>query len=95
MNGKVYKMVQSITKEEILQNCEYEEIPDYGTMMSYEEFMKAVKSYCITDYDGDGDLVLFNKVVKGTSIWIHNKTVHFIDKLFVPFDVLYDFLVMM
>ena len=45
-------------------NCEYEEIPDYSDVMSYEKFMKAVNSYCIMDYDGSGELVLFDKVVK-------------------------------
>ena len=89
MNGNIYKVVPGITKEEILQNCEYEEIPDYGDVMSYEEFMEAVNSYCITDYDGSGDLVLFDKVVKRTSAWIANKTVYFTDKFFVPFETLY------
>ena len=64
MNGNIYKVAPSITKEEILQNCEYEEIPDYSDVMSYEKFMKAVNSYCIMDYDGSGELVLFDKVVK-------------------------------
>ena len=89
MNGNIYKVAPIITKEEILQNCEYEEIPDYGDVMSYEKFMKAVNSYCIMDYDGSGELVLFDKVVKRTSTWIANKTVYFADKFFVPFDVLH------
>ena len=89
MNGKIYKATPSITKEEILQSCKYEEIPDFGHVMQYEQFKKAVDSYCITDYDGRGDLILFDKVVSDTSIWVHNKTVHFYNKFFVPFDVLY------
>lgn len=89
MNGNIYKIAPSITKEEILQNCKYEEILDYGDVMSYEEFMKAVNSYCIIDYDGSGELILYDKVVKNTSIWISNKTVYFADKFFVPFDVLH------
>lgn len=89
MNGNIYKVAPSITKEEILQNCKYEEIPDYGDVMLYEEFMDAVSSYCITDYDGSGELVLFDKVVLGTSTWIHNRTVYFSNKFFVPFDVLH------
>lgn len=41
------------------------------------------------DYDGSGDLVLFDKVVEDTSTWIHNRTVYFSNKFFVPFDVLH------
>lgn len=89
MNGKIYKEAPSITKEEILQNCKYEEMSNFGCVMPYEQFKKAVDSYCITDYDGSGDLILFDKVVSDTSIWVYNKTVHFYNKFFVPFDVLY------
>ena len=89
MNGNIYKVAPSITKEEILQNCDYEEIPDYGDVMSYKEFIEAVDNFCIIDYDGSGKLILYDKVVKNTSIWIFNKTVYFTDKFFVPFDVLY------
>lgn len=89
MNGNIYKVAPSITKEEILQNCKYRDIPDYGDVMTYEEFMDCVESYGIIDYDGSGDLVLFNKVVEDTSTWIHNRTVYFSNKFFVPFDVLH------
>lgn len=89
MNNKIYKESPSITKEEILQNCQYEDIPEYGDVMSYKEFTECVNSYCITDYDGSGNLVLFDKVVDNASTWISYKTVHFSGKFFVPFDVLY------
>lgn len=89
MNGHIYKVVPSITKEEILQNCEYEEMPEYGDLFDYKEFSEAVNNWVLTDYDGSGSLVLFEKRVKGTSTWLSNKTVYFKDKLFVPFDVLY------
>lgn len=64
MNGNIYKVAPSITKEEILQNCDYEEIPDYGDVMSYKEFIEAVDNFCIIDYDGSGELILYDKVVK-------------------------------
>ena len=89
MNGKIYKVAPSITKEEILQNCGFKEIPDYGNVMTYKGFMEAVDSWCIMDYDGSGNLVLYDKVVVRTSTWIHNRTVYFADRFFVPFDVLY------
>lgn len=89
MNGKIYKAASSITKEEILEVCEFEEIPDYGRVMTYEEFADAVDGYCIMDYDGSGDLILYDKVVVGTSTWIYNRTVHFDDRFFVPFNVLH------
>lgn len=89
MNGNIYKVVPIITKEEILEVCEFEEIPDFGDVMTYKEFMDDVDSWCITDYDGSGDLILCDKVVVSASIWIHNKTVYFADRFFVPFDVLH------
>lgn len=89
MNGNIYKLAPSITKEEILQNCKFREIPDYGDVMTYQEFMKAVNSFCIMDYDGSGEIILFDKVVENASTWIHHRTVYFEDRFFVPFDVLY------
>lgn len=89
MNGNIYKVVPSITKEEILEVCDFDDIPDYGDVMTYEEFIDAVDSWSIMDYDGSGDLILYNKVAVRTSTWIHNKTVYFADRFFVPFDVLH------
>ena len=40
MNGNIYKLTPSITKEKILQNCEYNDIPDYGDVITYEHFME-------------------------------------------------------
>lgn len=89
MNGKIYKVAQNITKEEILEVCEFDDVPDFGDVFTYEEFMDAVDSWCIMDYDGTGDLMLYDKVVKFTSTWIHNRSVYFVNKFFVPFDVLH------
>ena len=89
MNGKIYKVAPSITKEEILGVCKFREIPDFGDVMNYEEFMDDVDSFGIMDYDGSGDLILYDKVVERTSTWIHNRAVYFVDRFFVPFDVLH------
>lgn len=89
MNGKIYKVAPRIFKEEIVEGCKFEEIPDYGRVMSYKEFASAVDSWCIMDYDGCGELILYDKVVADTSTWIYNRTVHFENRFFVPFDVLY------
>ena len=89
MNGKIYKVAPSITKEEILQMCKFEDVPDFGDVMTYEDFIDAVESWSIMDYDGTGDLMLYDKVVKYTSTWIHNRSVYFADRFFVPFDVLH------
>lgn len=89
MNRNIYKLTPNITKEEILQNCEYNDIPDYGDVMTYEHFMNCVNNYGIMDNDGSGELVLFNKVVTNTALWIYHETVYFTDKFFVPFHVLH------
>lgn len=44
MNGNIYKVAASITKEEILENCKYGDIPEYGKVMSYGEFLDCVES---------------------------------------------------
>ena len=91
MKGNIYKMIPSITKEEILQNCEYNEnIPDYGDVFTYDDFIRDVDCYAITDYDGNGQLMLFGKIVKDTGLWIYNKCVYFRGRFFVPFKVLYN-----
>ena len=89
MNGKIYKVAPGITKEEILSVCEFGEVPDFGDVMTYEKFMDAVESWTIMDCDGSGDLMLYDKVVKFTSTWIHHRSVFFVNKFFVPFDVLH------
>jgi hypothetical protein len=48
-----------------------------------------VEDYSIIDYDGTGRLVLNNKVVHYTSTWLHNRSMFFVNKFFVPFDVLH------
>lgn len=90
MRGKIYKAVPTITKEEILAICEYEEISEYGDVMTYENFIENVDNYCIMDYDGSGELMLFGKVVKHTSTWISDRCIYFRDALFVPFETLYE-----
>ena len=90
MRGNIYKVAPSITKEEILAVCKYDDVPDYGDVMTYEEFMGCVESYGIIDYDGSGELMLFDKVVKNTSTWVNDRCVYFRDKFFVPFDVLHN-----
>lgn len=89
MNGKIYKVVPEITKEEILQVCEFKGIPNYGTVMTFQKFTDAVDEEYITDYDGSGKLILNDKVVMYTSTWIRNRCVYFIDKFIIPFNVLY------
>lgn len=89
MNGKIYKVVESITKEEILQNCQFEDLPDYGDLMTYDDFMRNVEDYSIMDYDGSGKLVICDKVVRGTCTWISKRAMYFVDSCIVPFDTLY------
>lgn len=90
MNGIIYKAVPSITKDEILQICRFDnEISVYGDVMSYDEFASCVKCYGITDYDGSGELILSDKVVTNSEILCYNRSVYFDGKLFVPFDVLH------
>lgn len=90
MDGRnVYKVAESITKDEILQVCNYGPISEYGDIFDYNKFVSCVECYGITDYDGYGELVLYDKEVKNSSILCDCKTVYFCNNYFVPFDVLY------
>lgn len=89
MNGNIYKLEPSITKEEILQVCKFSDIPNYGDVMSYKEFMECVDSYSLMDYDGSGRIIINDKKISNSSTWLGHKTVYFENKFFVPFDVLY------
>ena len=90
MHGHIYKATPSITKDEILSTCTFDDMPDYGDVMTYESFVDAISSYCIMDYDGCGELILNNKVVDGTCVWIGNRTMYFEDRFFVPLDTLHE-----
>jgi len=76
--------IKSITRKEILQNIQfYDEIPDFGDVMTYKQFMEYVNSGCIIDYDGDGDLMLFGKVVKALPL------IFMSEKFFLKVNILY------
>ena len=89
MNGNIYKVAPSITKEEILSVCEFDEIPNFGDVMTYEKFIDAVDSWSIMDYDGTGHIILYDKVVARTSTWLHKKSIYFADRFFVSFNVMH------
>lgn len=65
-----------ITAADIVKMCEVMDIPSYGTVMSYEEFMSHVTAGCIMDYDGDGEIILFDKLVKNSYVSIYNRSAH-------------------
>lgn len=88
MFGKIYKEVSSVTKEEVLACCEYEDIPDYGDEMSYDEFVDDVNCGSLTDWDGCADLMLYKKVVKHTEVWLQRRAVYFHNGLILPFEAL-------
>lgn len=89
MEKNIYKIVSDIAKEEILQHCEYEKVPDYGDVKSFEDFMVDVEYGCIMDYDGDGKLILHDKVVKGSSLWVDEGYVCLKKFAFIPFEKLH------
>lgn len=89
MNGVIYKAVDSITKEEILQACKFEDrIDKWGDTMNYDEFTACVRSYGITDYDGFGEIMLFNKVVSNSSVICDADAVFIEYRFFIPFEYL-------
>lgn len=88
MDKNIYKVVPDISEEEILQNCEQEELPDFGDVKSFENFMEDVEYGCIMDYDGDGKLILYDKVIKGSSLWVDEGYVCLDNVAFIPFEKL-------
>jgi hypothetical protein len=59
-----------------------QEIPNYGDIMTLEEFIKCVKSGGFIDYDGSGNYLEFNKM---TNIDIYPSDVEF-NKIRTQFD---------
>lgn len=94
MNGIIYKAVNSITKEEILATIDEYEIIDTNdteyNIYEYNDFLEDVNNYYITNYDGSGNLIINDKLLLNTSLLLFEKSVYFENKLFVPFNVLYN-----
>lgn len=80
------------TKEEILDMCRFEDIDELGNVMTYDEFTENVYDGCITDYDGEGELILFDRCVGNSSIACDCEVViiHTVmGNYFIPFKTLY------
>ena len=92
MKGVIYKAVESIVAEEVLNACEFEEVPkESGDIFSYDDFCNDVNSYCLTDYDGCGGIIIEGKgVAINTETDICLKRIHIGGKLIVPWEVLYE-----
>jgi hypothetical protein len=45
-----------------IKKVEFEDIPDYGDLMTMEEWISCVRCGCFIDYDGTGYLALENKM---------------------------------
>ena len=89
MSGKIFKAVDSITKAEVLEVCRLADVRDYGDVMTYEEFMAHVECGGITDYDGEGAFVFKDKIATNTGTGVGDRTMYFVDKLSVPFEILH------
>ena len=88
MERNIYKVVSSVTEKEILQHCEYEKVPDYGEVVTFEDFMKDIEYGCIMDCDGHGELILHDKVVKDSSLWVDEGYACLENVGFIPFEKL-------
>ena len=82
--------LKNIRAEDILSMCEVEDVPVYGTVMTYEEFRDDVESGCITDYDGEGEIILLDKVIKDSYISIYNWSAHVEPGVNAPLECLYE-----
>ena len=88
MQRNIYKVVSNITAEEILQHCEYEKVPDYRDVKSFEDFMEDVEYGCIMDCDGCGELILHDNVVKNSSLLVDEGYACLENVAFIPFEKL-------
>jgi hypothetical protein len=77
--------------EQIYNNFKYEEIPDFGDVLTLEKFLDYVDSGLIIDYDGDGELIIDDKVVKHTFTWIAYKSFVINEEYIISFNILKDF----
>lgn len=95
MFNKIFKVSDEITKEEILGACKYaptdEDIEtDRETIFSYDKFMYSINHFHISDYDGEGYLMIDGVIIENAIVWINQRTVYFENILFVPLNVLYN-----
>lgn len=89
MKGIIFKRDTMVSRKEFEEFCEFESISGFGVIFSYEDFMDMIETGCITDYDGFGELVLFDKTVTNSSVSILNRNVYIEGSLFVPLETLY------
>lgn len=89
-NSLIYRVVPDITEREIIEHCQFGDIPDFGDRMSYKEFMDATGSKCIMDYDGSGEIAIDGKSVTNSSTWIRDDSVWIEGCAKVPFKKLYE-----
>ena len=86
MENTIFKQVNDITKEEVLKEMQFKDIPDYGDVMSIQKFEALNDNGCIIDYDGSGALVYDNKEVTNSAVWCFNKSVLIARKFILPYD---------
>lgn len=89
MKGMIFKRDAVVSSKEFEEACEFENISDFGDVFSYEDFMDMIETGCISDYDGSGELVLFDKTVVNSCISISNRNAYIEGSLFVPFEILH------
>lgn len=83
--------VPSITAKQVLDvfnKGELCDVPSFADLMDMDEFIEEVDSYCITDGDGSGMLVIDGKVNQCTCVICEWDAVIIGDTLVVPFGIL-------
>lgn len=74
--------------EEIINTLNFDEIPNFGDVMSLDEFIDYTKSGCLIDYDGTGDLIIDNKRVTNSVSWIFDNSFKVGNNYIIKFESL-------
>lgn len=86
----ILKKADSVTIEELIDACEFEEVPDCGYILEIAEVIDDIERFHITDYDGFGFLMIDDRLAKNSSIDCHNKRLYISDEFIISLNTLYD-----
>ena len=79
----------SVSAQEVLEAIKDDLVPlkdNCGEPMTWDEFATAVRVGGITDYDGQGDLIIDGRASSNDLLWIATEMLYIYDRFMIPFE---------
>lgn len=70
--------ITNISKDNIVKMCLFDEIPHYGHVISYKDFIEEIGSGFFTSVDGSADLILFDQVIENAEVYVDKQCIIFV-----------------